>query len=142
VAGSSFSVTDTTANTGFASAAASTTSYRLSLDSTITNGDPLLGGTRSIPTLTVGSNSSGSVTVTIPNSLAAGAYYLGSCADHADVIPESSETNNCRASTTTITVSAAPSITGLSPTAGPTGTSVIISGSGFGATQGSSTVTF
>src|SRR5206468_7543321 len=36
VAGSSFSVTDTTANTGFASAAASTTSYRLSLDSTIT----------------------------------------------------------------------------------------------------------
>ena len=40
------------------------------------------------------------------------------------------------------TVVPAPSITSLSPTAGPVGTSVTISGSNFGSTQGSSTVTF
>ena len=38
------------------------------------------------------------------------------------------------------TYAQAPSITGLSPTSGPVGTLVIISGSNFGATQGSSTI--
>ncbi|MGA3328997.1 MAG: IPT/TIG domain-containing protein, partial [Terriglobia bacterium] len=36
----------------------------------------------------------------------------------------------------------APSISALTPTGGPVGASVSITGSGFGATQGSSTVTF
>jgi YD repeat-containing protein len=36
----------------------------------------------------------------------------------------------------------APSISGLSPTSGPVGTSITISGANFGATQGTSTVTF
>src|SRR5208282_5972110 len=36
----------------------------------------------------------------------------------------------------------APSISALTPTGGPAGASVTITGSGFGATQGSSTVTF
>ncbi len=40
------------------------------------------------------------------------------------------------------TVKTPPAISGLSPTAGPVGTSVTISGTKFGATQGSSTVTF
>jgi len=35
-----------------------------------------------------------------------------------------------------------PAITSLAPTAGPAGTSIIITGSGFGATQGSSTISF
>ena len=142
VAGTSFNVTDTTANTGTATAGASTTSYRLSLDSAITGSDPLLSGTRSVPSLTAGTNSTGSTTVTIPTSLAAGTYFLGACADHANVVAEANETNNCRASTTTVLVSAAPKITALSPTAGPVGTSVTITGSGFGSTQGTSTVTF
>lgn len=42
----------------------------------------------------------------------------------------------------TFTVTPPPSITSLSPTSGATGTSVTISGSNFGTTQGSSTVTF
>jgi hypothetical protein len=42
----------------------------------------------------------------------------------------------------TFTVTVAPSISGLSPTSGPVGTSVTISGTNFGATQGTSTVTF
>jgi hypothetical protein len=42
----------------------------------------------------------------------------------------------------TFTVRVPPAITNLSPTSGPTGTAVTISGSSFGSTKGSSTVTF
>jgi hypothetical protein len=42
----------------------------------------------------------------------------------------------------TITAAAAPSITSLTPNSGPVGTSVTIAGANFGATQGTSTVTF
>ena len=44
--------------------------------------------------------------------------------------------------TFTVTSATAPSITSLSPTSGAVGTSVTITGTNFGATQGSSTVTF
>jgi len=40
------------------------------------------------------------------------------------------------------TVTTAPSITSLNPTSGPVGTSVTIAGTNFGATQGTSTITF
>jgi YD repeat-containing protein len=142
VIGSSFSVTDTTANTGQATAGASTTRYRLSLDNTITSGDPLLTGSRSIPSLAVGANSNGSVTATIPTNLAPNTYFLGACADDLAVVGESSETNNCRASTTTIIVSQPPAIISLNPGSGSVGTPVTISGSNFGASQGTSSVTF
>jgi IPT/TIG domain len=46
------------------------------------------------------------------------------------------------ASMVTFSVAAAPSITSLSPTSGTVNTSVTISGSGFGRSQGSSTVNF
>jgi subtilase family serine protease len=103
-AGGSFAVTDTTANQGTATAGASTTRYRLSLDSTITGSDPLLTGTRAVPSLAAGGSSSGTTTVTIPLSLTPGTYYLGACADDLGAVAESNETNNCRASTTTIQV--------------------------------------
>jgi YD repeat-containing protein len=102
-AGSSFSVTDTTGNSGDNTASASTTQYRLSVDATITSSDTLIG-TRSIGTLKKGSSSSGGVTVTIPSNLTLGTYYLGACADGTGAITESNETNNCRASTTTVNV--------------------------------------
>src|SRR6266496_3642848 len=44
--------------------------------------------------------------------------------------------------TSGILFAAAPSITSISPTSGPTGTSVTITGKNFGGTKGSSTVTF
>src|SRR5205807_306092 len=55
---------------------------------------------------------------------------------------ESSETNNCRASTTTVTVSPAAIINSLTPDSGSVGTPVTITGLNFGSTQGSSTVKF
>jgi len=106
--GASFTVTDTIFNSGTASAGASTTRYRLSTDATITNADPLLTGTRSIPSLAAGINNSGSVTVTVPTSVPVGTYYLGGCADDLGNVAESNETNNCKASSATIQVRAAP----------------------------------
>ncbi len=44
--------------------------------------------------------------------------------------------------TFTVTTAATPNIAGLNPSSGPVGTSVTITGTNFGATQGSSTVTF
>jgi YD repeat-containing protein len=142
VAGASFNVTDTTANNGNGTAGASTTSYRLSLDNIISPSDPLLTGSRSVPSLAASGTSSGTITVSIPSNLTPGTYFLGACADEADVVAEANETNNCLASSTTVTVSAAPVITSLSPTSGPIATPVTITGSNFGATQGSSTVKF
>jgi N-acetylneuraminic acid mutarotase len=45
-------------------------------------------------------------------------------------------------STTVVVVAPAPVIAGLSPSSGPVGSSLTISGNGFGAIQGSSTITF
>ncbi len=104
VAGGSFTVTDTTKNTGMATAGGSTTRYRLSTDATITGSDRLLTGTRSVLSLAVGASSSGSRTVTVPTSVPAGTYFLGACADDLSTVTESDEANNCRASTTTIRV--------------------------------------
>src|SRR5205807_5219517 len=42
----------------------------------------------------------------------------------------------------TVTTAAPPVITGITPDVGPVGTSVTIAGTGFGSTQGASTVTF
>jgi CARDB len=111
VVGASFSVFDTTANTGIGSAGASITRYRLSLDAVITGTDPLLTGSRSIPALAAGGSSMGNVSVTIPIGVTPNTYFLGACADHTQVVSESNETNNCRASTTTVTVSSAATTT-------------------------------
>ena len=117
VQGHSFNVTDTTANRG-AAADASTTRYYLSTDTTITASDVLLTGTRSIPALGAGLNSSDTVSVTVPLATTPGAYYLGACADDLTAVTESSETNNCRASASTITVTvpSAPTVTSVSIT--------------------------
>jgi YD repeat-containing protein len=142
IVGASFSVTDTIRNAGNATAGASTTRYRLSTDGTISSADPLLTGSRSILSLNKGASSSGTVTVTVPSTITPGAYYLAACADDLGVVAESSETNNCRASTTTVTLFAAPIINSLSSTAGSIGTSITINGSNFGAVQSDSTITF
>jgi subtilase family serine protease len=101
--GSSFSVSDTTQNIGAVSAGASTTRYYLSLDGTI-GGDKLLTGTRSVGTLDPGTNSPGTVNVTIPTSTAAGSYFLLACADDTKVVTETNETNNCKASAGKVTI--------------------------------------
>jgi hypothetical protein len=85
------------------------------------------GGT---PSETAGTPYSGPITVSSTTTINAIAY-------------ESGMTDSSVASATfTIMGSAPPSISGISPAAGPVGTLVTINGSNFGASQGSSTVTF
>ncbi|MBI2708466.1 MAG: hypothetical protein HYX34_02040 [Actinobacteria bacterium] len=102
--GGSFSVTDSVKNNGTGAAGASTQAYYLSLDTTLGSGDITLTGTRAVPALNPGIISSGTVSVTIPSGTAAGTYRLLSCADSANVVSESGEANNCRASGAFITV--------------------------------------
>jgi subtilase family serine protease len=57
-----------------------------------------------VAALPAGASSTNTVTVTIPATLPLGAYFLIACADDRDTVTESDETNNCRASSTTVTV--------------------------------------
>jgi subtilase family serine protease len=102
--GGKFSVTDTVANQGNATAASSRTYYYLSVDGVKDSGDKLLTGNRSVNSLAAGATSTGTVTVTIPTSTVVGTYYLLACADGASAVAESNETNNCRASSTQVNV--------------------------------------
>jgi len=86
------------------------------------------GGTAATPT----SWSDTSIVVPVPTGLAPGNVLV--------VVTVGSVASN--GSTFTVTSTAGPNITMLSPTSGPVGTSVTITGTNFGATQGSSTVTF
>jgi hypothetical protein len=103
--GTVFSVTDTTANSGTFRADPSTTQYYLSLDGAIGGGDILLTGSRAIPQLAAGANSTGAVDVTVPVGTAAGTYFVLACADDTTVVGESKENDNCRASVDTVLVS-------------------------------------
>ena len=102
--GASFTATDTTTNRGTVTAAATSTRYYLSLNTTKGAGDVLLTGIRAVPQLAADLASSGSRAVTIPIGAPAGNYFLLACAGDQKLVSESNETNNCRASTTTIRV--------------------------------------
>jgi subtilisin family serine protease len=106
-ASAGFAVTDTTQNAGTGGAPASTTRYYLSSNAVRDAGDVLLSGVRAVPALGAGAVSTGSVTATIPANTAVGPYYLLACADDTAAIPETNESNNCRASTGTVQVTPA-----------------------------------
>jgi subtilase family serine protease len=109
--GTSFDVTDRIRNRGDRPASATTTRYYLSLNARKNRVDKRLAGTRAIPALDPGENSTGTVTVTIPRNTVNGTYLLLACAD--DVAPhvaESNERNNCGASDTTIDVARPPDL--------------------------------
>jgi pectate lyase/subtilase family serine protease len=98
--GASFAATDTVVNQGTAPVEASTVRYYLS------NGaEAFPVGSRAVPELGPGATSTGSGTVAVPAALPLGAYYLLACADDTAALAESSETNNCLASTTAVQVS-------------------------------------
>src|SRR5438132_732314 len=102
--GSRFSVSDTVQNIGTVTAAASTTRYYLST-TTSKSGARLLTGSRAAPSLAPSATSSGTVTVTVSAGTAGGTYFLLACADDTLVVPETNESNNCKASATQVTVS-------------------------------------
>ncbi|MGL5859022.1 MAG: CARDB domain-containing protein [Angustibacter sp.] len=99
-----FPAQDVTRNAGTLTAPATTTRYLLSLNTTRDTGDVVLTG-RTVPALAPGTSSVGpSRTVTVPRTTAPGSYYLIACADYPNGVPEVTERNNCRASTTRVRV--------------------------------------
>ncbi len=108
-AGQQISITSTVKNQGAASTG--TTSYvkfYLSLDKDTTTPDIYLGQRSISSSLSGGSSSSGTSTVTIPSNIALGNYYIGAIADATGVVAESGESNNATFSTTQCVVAAAP----------------------------------
>ncbi len=101
--GSTFTASDTVLNDGNTGANASTTSYYLSADA-IKSAEDRLSGSRAVPALEVGAQSSGTATVTVSSTTPPGFYTLLACADAGGVVTESNELNNCTASTTQLRV--------------------------------------
>lgn len=103
-AGQSFTAAETTKNFGTNTAPPSATRFYLSLDTIKGGGDVLLQGSRSMPSLDPGQQSWGTSTVTVPEGTSGGSYYLLACADDTLAVTETDESNNCRASGTTVQV--------------------------------------
>lgn len=103
-AGTGFSLSDTALNQGNWPARISTTRYYLSLDGALDGSDRLLTGSRTVPTLAAGASSFANVTVTVPATTPAASYLVLACADDTDLMIESSETNNCAASSSRLQV--------------------------------------
>jgi subtilase family serine protease len=92
--GATISVSDTVRNQGQGSITAPfSVGYYLSTDAVITTADTRIGA-RSVSSLATNTSKSGTLTVTIPATLAPGTYYLGAIADYANVRPEQDENNN------------------------------------------------
>jgi serine protease AprX len=97
VRGTPFTITDTTRNDAGA-AAATTTSYYLSVNATLDASDLLLGS-HGVSALALDGSENGQATVVIPATQATGNYYIIAKADAAGVVAEISEPNNVRTKT-------------------------------------------
>jgi len=103
--GTAFTVSDTVLNnSAVGMPRTATTRYYLSVDAVKGAGDTLLTGSRTVPALAPSATSTGAVSVTIPSTIAPGTYVLLACADDTGLIAEGIETNNCRASATSVAV--------------------------------------
>jgi len=96
---------DTVDNAGLVSVGASQTRYFLSHDTTKSADDVVLGN-RFVPPLAPGQPNSGNSNVTLPNLTPGQSWYLLACADAAQGYIEDSESNNCAASSTAMTIGA------------------------------------
>jgi subtilase family serine protease len=107
--GSTISVNTAVANGGDSPTGTYTIRYYASSDATITSGDTLL------KSVTRSGQNAGAVlqwseAVTIPVGMAAGNYYIGVIVDATNAVVESNETNNWRADSATIQITAPPNI--------------------------------
>ncbi|MFQ5469169.1 MAG: CARDB domain-containing protein, partial [Gammaproteobacteria bacterium] len=95
-------------------------SYVLSTDTVIGNGDDVVTGSDTVAGVTGNSSVANSVSVTIPNTLSVGSYYIGMIVDSATAITEPREDNNTLASVSTISVTEIPDLT-VTALSGPAG---------------------
>jgi hypothetical protein len=110
--GGALTIAETTANDGYVNVGeSSTTRFYLSTDSAFSTSDILIGQ-RVVSNLAPSRGEVGSTTVTIPQSVAPGMYYVLACADGPGVIFEGNELDNCMDGTR-IQVAEAPVAPGL-----------------------------
>jgi M6 family metalloprotease-like protein len=99
---------ETITNQGNGPAKSTRVRYYVSGDRVKGAGDKLLSTSRYVKTLVggeiTGEFSRKQMTVTVPTSTLPGTYYLISCADDSDAVPEINETNNCRSTAGTLVV--------------------------------------
>jgi subtilase family serine protease len=123
-AGSSIQVSDTLKNQGTGVAASSQTRFFLSRDALLDALDAVVG-TRTVDGLGVGLVSTATTTVTLPDSLPAGSYFLFAKADAPELLLELSEFNNIRATTVAIGPDLVVTTLTAPATAAPGGTLVV-----------------
>src|SRR5581483_7501080 len=92
-AGGTFGLSVTTRNAGAAAAPASTTKVYLSSDGRVDGGDAVLA-TLAVPSLAAGGAATASASVTLPATVAAGAWQLLARADAGLVVAEGDDNNN------------------------------------------------
>jgi subtilase family serine protease len=102
--GALVTVTDTVQNVSAVPSAASTTRYYLSVDGTKSVDDVMFTASRYVGGLAAGGASTGSRSVAVPDSTPHGVYRVLACADDLLKVSEPNESNNCRPTTSTITV--------------------------------------
>jgi hypothetical protein len=111
--GGTFVVTDTARNGGLVTVPTSVTRYFLSADAIDGPDDPQLAGARYVPELPAGEVSTGDESVKVPLKVLPGVYFVLVCADAANALAEADETNNCVASSSSVTV-ARPDLVAIS----------------------------
>jgi hypothetical protein len=105
--GTKFQLTVTVQNQGTSDVVVPTlTRFYLSADQTKNAGDKLLGGNVKILTLAAGASFTKTKRYTVKLSTAPGQYWVIACADDkgAGAVTETNEANNCRVSTTRVTI--------------------------------------
>jgi subtilisin family serine protease/subtilase family serine protease len=94
-AGATLAATDSTRNQGAGPAAASSTGFYLSVNTTISPDDRFIGS-RSVGELTAGGASTGQAFLQVPADVLPGSYYVVARADWNGTVAEPTETNNDR----------------------------------------------
>lgn len=95
-AGTSITMSVTTANQGNGQADPSVTRFYLSANTVLDAGDQALNVDLAVPALVPGASSLASVSIEIPGETSTGRHYVIARTDDEDVLFESSETNNTR----------------------------------------------
>jgi CARDB len=104
VRGQQFSLTATIANTGKSTAATSVIGFYLSSDVNGGGGDVRLGQSRPLTTLKAGASATSTTSLAIPMTTEPGTWHVLACADDNLKVLESSETDNCHAAASTLTI--------------------------------------
>jgi hypothetical protein len=109
----SFSITTKVKNIGNKKSGKSNTLFYFSQDGYYGSEDILLTGSLNVPKLLPKQGAKGSAKITIPQTTSPGDYYVIACADDTMKVDESDESNNCKVSDTTITVTTLTTFTGF-----------------------------